>query len=592
MKTFIPGKDAALEDSIQFFLTQLQKCNLQIKEVSWLNPVPNVWSVHIQHIDCPLCFSNGKGASKKAALASALGEYFERLATNYYFSDFHLGKRIAEGKFVHYPDEKWFPSTVTNLRDTDLLTPKLWNFYDPDHRLLPGELIDMESCNIERGICALPFKHYSSNKTVYVPVNLITNLYASNGMASGNSKYEARVQALSEILERYVKNKIISEAISLPTIPSEVLCSYPAVASAIDQLTKAGFPLFCFDASLNGKYPVICVALFNPKNGGCFVSFGSHPQFGIALERTVTELLQGRGLADLGDFSSPTFDNSEVADLTNLETHFIDSSGLISWDLFQSQSDYDFVNWHFDGNTEEEYQNLVRIIEQDAIDILIRDYDHLGVYVCRILAVGMSEIYPPDDLLLANNNLGLPLRETIQRLPQSAYRAAEYLKLIQQLDDHGIDDFTRVRELLGLAPSKDSAWYTLRIGELKAMLSLAGGDLRQAQIWIDWTLQCNASTFSAERLMNYHCLQTLSAFALSRADKGIESYRAAFDKMYGQQRVDRLWQVILGIRRFEGLTAIDSNLSQLHPHQSLLAVHDKLNYWADHAYLKTTLPTG
>lgn len=44
----------------------------------------------------------------------------------------------------------------------------------------------------------------------------------------------------------------------------------------------------------------------------------------------MTELLQGRGLKDLDVFTPPTFDDEEVAEHTNLETHFIDSSGLIS----------------------------------------------------------------------------------------------------------------------------------------------------------------------------------------------------------------------------------------------------------------------
>lgn len=48
-------------------------------------------------------------ARVKAALASALGEYFERLSTNYFFADFYLGQEIANGDFVHYPTEKWFP---------------------------------------------------------------------------------------------------------------------------------------------------------------------------------------------------------------------------------------------------------------------------------------------------------------------------------------------------------------------------------------------------------------------------------------------------------------------------------------------------
>ncbi len=82
-QTFIPGKDAALEDSIARFQQNFQTSVL-IEEASWLNPVPNVWSVHIRDKECALCFTNGKGATKKAALASALGEYFERLSTNYF----------------------------------------------------------------------------------------------------------------------------------------------------------------------------------------------------------------------------------------------------------------------------------------------------------------------------------------------------------------------------------------------------------------------------------------------------------------------------------------------------------------------------
>ena len=48
-------------------------------------------------------FLMAKVRAKKAALASALGEYFERLSTNYFFADFYLGQEIANGDFVHYP---------------------------------------------------------------------------------------------------------------------------------------------------------------------------------------------------------------------------------------------------------------------------------------------------------------------------------------------------------------------------------------------------------------------------------------------------------------------------------------------------------
>ena len=583
MKTFIPGKDAALEDSINYFQQQLDKFDLAVKEASWLNPVPNVWSVHIQNTKCPLCFANGKGASKKAALASALGEYFERLSTNYFFSDFYLGDKAANGEFVHYPSEKWFAIPQDNSLPKGLLSPKLMKFYDPDHELTATDLIDLQSSNGKRGICALPFVQQSDGKTIYVPVNLIANLYASNGMSAGNTANEARVQGLSEIFERYTKNKIIAEATSLPSIPNQVLNRYPTVLAAIDALEKEGFPIYCFDASLGGEFPVICVVLFNPQNGTCYASFGAHPNFGVALERTVTELLQGRSLKDLNVFSPPSFDNDDVADLSNLETHFIDSSGLISWDLFNEKSDYEFVDWDFSGTTEQEFANLMAIFDRHQTEVLIMDYQHLGVYACRILAVGMSEIYPPEDLLIANNNMAIHLRELILTLPHQKRTAKELLAVIEQFDDEGLDDFTRVRELIGIATGKDNAWLTLRIGELKAMLALAAGDLPQAKLWIDWTVEMNESIFTSERNHAYRCLQTLVDFIIERGENQYRNYQQAFNKMYGKNCVDEMWQYATAKKQFFGLTDLISPehdgknpIDQFVMHQKLLAVYYKL----------------
>ena len=584
MKTFIPGKDAALEDSINYFHQQLANYDLEVKEASWLNPVPNVWSVHIQNTQCPLCFANGKGASKKAALASALGEYFERLSTNYFFSDFYLGEDAANADFVHYPTEKWFPIPESGLLPEGLLSEKLLKFYNSNGELTAMDLIDLQSSHPERGICALPFVQQSDHKTVYVPVNLIANLYASNGMSAGNTRNEARVQGLSEIFERFAKNKIIAEAISLPIIPTDVINRYPEVLAAIETLENEGFPLYCFDASLGGEFPVICVVLFNPQNGTSYASFGAHPNFGVALERTVTELLQGRSLKDLDVFSPPSFDNDDVADLSNLETHFIDSSGLISWDLFNQQSDYEFVDWDFSGTTEQEFANLMAIFNRYKTEVLIMDYEHLGVYACRILAVGMSEIYPPEDLLYANNNMAIHLRDLILSLPYKKLTAKQYLTIIEQLDEEGLDDFARVRELLGIATGKDNAWLTLRIGELKAMLALAAKDLDQAQAWIDWTVEMNESIFTTERNHAYRCLQTLVNFILERDKKQFSNYQDAFNKMYGKKCVDEMWQYANGEKMFFGLADLtmtdkssNNNLQQFAMHQKLLAVYQKLH---------------
>ncbi|NIF20694.1 30S ribosomal protein S12 methylthiotransferase accessory factor YcaO [Candidatus Pantoea multigeneris] len=584
-QTFIPGKDAALEDSIERFQQKLLDLGFNIEEASWLNPVPNVWSVHIRDRDCPLCFTNGKGASKKAALASALGEYFERLSTNYFFADFWLGKAIANGDFVHYPNEKWFPVPADNSLPEGILDDRLRAFYDPENELGGSDLIDLQSGNEERGICGLPFTRQSDQQTVYIPMNIIGNLYVSNGMSAGNTANEARVQGLSEVFERHIKNRIIAESISLPEIPESVMQRYPGVVASIERLEAEGFPIFSYDASLGGKYPVICVVLFNPANGTCFASFGAHPDFGVALERTVTELLQGRGLKDLDVFTPPTFDDEEVAEHANLETHFIDSSGLISWDMFKQDADYPFVDWSFSGTTEQEFATLMAIFKEEGQDVYIADYEHLSVYACRIIVAGMSDIYPAEDLLLANNNMGANLRETLLALPETNWNPEEYLDLIAQLDEEGHDDFTRVRELLGLASGKDNGWYTLRIGELKAMLALAGGDLDQALTWTEWTMEFNSSVFTPERANYYRCLQTLLLLAMEDEREPLQ-YHHAFSRMYGAEALEAASAAISGEAPFYGLQAVDDDLHAFPAHQSLLQAYEKLQaakrkFWAN-----------
>ena len=574
-QTFILGKDAALEDSITTFQQKLSALGFNIEEASWLNPVPNVWSVHIRDKDCPQCFTNGKGASKKAALASALGEYFERLSTNYFFADYYLGRHLAESEFVHYPSEKWFPIEDENRLPIGILDDNLLHHYDPHNELTPELLIDLQSGNYQRGIVAMPYVRQSDQHTVYIPQSIIANLYVSNGMSAGNTPNEARVQGLSEVFERYVKNKIIADAISLPLIPAEVIARYPSIQASIQKLEEEGFPILSYDASLGGKYPVICVILLNPNNGTCFASFGAHPNFQVAFERTVTELLQGRSLKDLDVFTPPSFNNEDVAEHANLETHFIDSSGLISWDLFRNNADYEFVDWDFSGTTEQEYNRLIDIFRAEGKEIYIMDYRHLGVYACRIIVPGMSDIYPADDLIYANNNMGMEWREILLDLPHFHHDTKTYEELLEQLDEQGIDDAIRVREFIGIVPPAKSGWVTLRIGELKSMLHLALGNLEEALDWANWTYNMNSSVFTAERANYYRCLISTIELFLDESREP-EQYRMVFEKMYGKSAVDFSWEIMLGGNPFYDLAADDEYLQQFESHQKLLAAYAKL----------------
>ena len=290
-ETYIPGKDASLESTIQTMQAKLASRGFQLNESSLLHPVDGIWSVHVKDSDCPMLFANGKGATELAARASAFGEFFERLGTHYFWTHFYLGEERANRAFVHYPQEKWFAHTEDGKWPEGLLNPTLRKFYNPEDEIDTEVLVDLNSGNVDRGVCALPYQRLSDGAVTWFPVNIIGNLYVSNGMAAGNTMMEARSQALSEIFERHIKYRIISEGFCLPDVPEAVIARYPKIAAGIKGLRDAGFGILVKDASLGGEYPVMNVTLLHPKDQGCFASFGAHPRFEIALERALTCLL-------------------------------------------------------------------------------------------------------------------------------------------------------------------------------------------------------------------------------------------------------------------------------------------------------------
>lgn len=569
-KTFIKGKDRDLESSIEIMLGKLSKLGIEVEEASWLNPVSNVYSVHIRDRDCGLMFTNGKGASSKACLASALGEYFERLSCNYFFADFYLGEAISAAEFVHYPDEKWFAVAGDNMPE-GLLDETLWQYYDPENELKPSQLFDTNSGSGERGICALPYMRLRDAKILWFPVNIIGNIYVSNGMSAGNTENEARVQGLSEVFERYVKNKIIAEGICLPEVPDEVINRFPKIRQAMAELEGHGYHLRVADASLGGQFPVMSVTLINPQDGSVFASFGAHPCFEVALERTVTELLQGRGLDRLDGFHPPSFDLDEVADHYNLETHFIDSSGLIAYDFFRASPDYPFIDWDHDANTGTEFEYLTSIIHDMGFDIYIADYSHLDVYSCRIIVPGMSDIYPVDDLVWSNNNEGALFREDILLLKH--LDKVQWKKLLKRLEEGGFNDFQRVAEFIGVAPDPGTSWASLRIGELKAMLCLAIDDQQQALEWVDWAL--SMGQLDNERIRHYRCLKALLNIRLENQRSYLD-YEQSLSLMYGEHTVKLGIDLVEGQDVFHGIHSPGLSLDGFHTHNKLLQAYAKL----------------
>jgi len=574
--TFIPGKDLPLEETIANMSAILAGLGMKIEIASWRNIVPNVWSLHIRDAQSPMCFTNGKGSTKESALASALGEFIERLNCNFFYNDQFWGEDIANAEFVHYPDEKWFQPGPKGELPAEVLDEHTREIYDPEDELLGTHLYDTNSGNKARGICSLPFVRQSDGETVYFPSNLIENLYLSNGMSAGNTLAEAQVQCLSEIFERGVKREILEGELALPDVPEHVLAKYPKIVEGIKGLEEQGFPVLVKDASLGGQFPVMCVTLMNPRTGGVFASFGAHPNFEVALERSLTELLQGRSFEGLNDLPKPTFSSNAVTEPNNFVEHFIDSSGVVSWRFFSAKSDYDFVEWDFTNNGQnsnaDEAQELFTILEDMGHEVYMAVYQHLGATACRILVPGYSEIYLVEDLVWDNTNKALLYREDILNLHRLDDEQLE--ALVERLEEADEDDYTEIKTLIGIEFDENTEWGQLTILELKLLIYVALQQFEEAKDLVEQFLQFNTNT--VERGLFYQCMNVVLEVILDD-EMELDDYEHNFRRMFGDARMDAVLGSIEGTVRFYGLTETNMQLEGLDRHLRLIDSYKKLH---------------
>lgn len=557
--TYIKGKDASLEDSILRMQTLLNEAGFQVAEASWLNPVPSVYSVHIHETTCPGLFTNGKGTSRKATLASALGEFLERLSTNYFFSDYWLEPyaRASDATWLYYPDEK--PFALADYKQC--LTPDLWTFYDKQQMYQPEDLLGFnDSADYIR---TLPLVEQKTGNTVYFPMSLFSNIYASNGLSAGNTFLEAQVQSLSEIFERWVKNKIMRENLCLPEIPTDIVNQFADVVAARDALVKEGIELSIRDASLGGQFPVISVTLFEQKTGRCFASFGAHPIFEVALERTLTESLQGRQLGDLDGFQTPVFDEEAVAEDENIENHFIDSSGLVHARFISAQADFEFHHWDFSGDTEAQWQRLLSLVHQQGSDVYLARYDHYSFPTCRLIVPGMSEVYPCEEITDSNQNMGRALRDILLSLSKES----NFSEVLDDVEALGLSEHQGVASLIGLMPDPGSFWSHVQMTDLRFWLCLAAGEHDAALDSVQETLYFVDPT--SERGARYKAFEY--ALEMVLAD---QVCKASFEKLFGKTLADKVWLGVEAQELFFGAELGLEIFTFSKRHQAMLTIYE------------------
>ena len=237
---------------------------------------------------------NGKGTSILYAQASAYAELMERMQAQLIYSlyTYHMRPSAlhSEGFFVA-PDEV----LATRASFRKMISPSLRRVVG---RHLSAELIDdyfkLERLSGRTKAVLLPYSNAVTGEVELIPHNLHRILVASNGLAAGNTISEAIVQAISELIERFVNISLLAGTRKIMDIPRSIVRRYaPREASTISRLAKAGIDIDVFDASPFDDIPVVGILAQHRGTSKYLVKIGVHPKFAIALERCLTEFMQG-----------------------------------------------------------------------------------------------------------------------------------------------------------------------------------------------------------------------------------------------------------------------------------------------------------
>ena len=346
---------------------------------------------------------NGKGMTKEFAMASAYAEFFERFQNG--IMRFRMEEPTKELPFINSPDEKHLNVeealniTNNNLKNSffeNILKRNGKNDCSNQEKIEYIKQILNEKSNLveKEDYLYLPYYSVKNKEIEYIPDRLFSYLFDTNGMCAGNSKEEALIEGLSEILERYAGTRMVKEKVSLPEIPMEYVEKFPKVKKMVEKLKQRDDYLFkLVDCSFGGKYPVAGLYIIEKNTGRFGFKLGAHPDYGIAMERCFTEAAQGRDIYEYAQTCIFDFYSGENSENRNITEYIFSDFAAAPYQVIDETKNYKFTQMPDVSNLDNKtiLKNLVNTILKENKDILIRDVSVLGFPAFSIAIPGMSE---------------------------------------------------------------------------------------------------------------------------------------------------------------------------------------------------------
>ncbi len=391
-------KDCSPQATVERIQGILRDLDIPVKE-SWNDSgLENCHSVHLSTLAGTPGY-NGKGVTRDFARASAHAEFLERLQSGLYLSKYQSIMRDREMDLHAYaPDARYM--TVD-----ELVAEGEWMDYIIESCKNPmitrqsiAEHCRAYDCADDGKILTTPYYSLFEGKYVYLPSAFVTRIYTANGNCAGNSREEAWIHALSEIMERYASLNVLVSGGAVPQISEESLSKFPTVMNMIKQIRENGdYDVAVFDYSMGLGMPVVATRIINKENQSYIVNAAADPVFEIAVQRTFTELFQGRDVRNFHCAHHAKILNK----ITDFPLHFNmlnqvqTSNGMYTADFFANELTCQQKPAQFPDNSNKSNPEILEfmldIYKKMGRPVYVRNLSYLGFHSYKFVVPGFSE---------------------------------------------------------------------------------------------------------------------------------------------------------------------------------------------------------
>lgn len=380
-------KDDSPANTVERIRRILRENDIEAEERWTDSGIPNCFSIRV-NVSGTAMGANGKGVTRELALASGYGELIERI---------QLGSILGKSDI---PDTSvvsglCMPASELLQRDEGWFSRIADELYRQTGDKLTAEEILAKYTKPDGSVPVYSFYRVGTGTTEYLPVLMCRQLYTSNGCAAGNTTEEALVQAISEIIERRHQTLILTDNIAVPEIPDDILRNYHIAYETIQHLRSKGFRVIVKDCSLGTGFPVVCVCIIELSTGNYHTHFGACPNFEIALQRTLTEIFQGRKIEKVAQHDRFRKDSEDVYDMRyNInEIVFGTAEKRPGFFIDPPQKDCPLPPDITGKNNRELLAKTIDLLHEQGCDILVRDCSCLGFPTYQVIIPGFSEVF-------------------------------------------------------------------------------------------------------------------------------------------------------------------------------------------------------